>query len=200
VGPGQSEIQGPVDPAFEAIEEVQQLPRLVFALLRSPLLSPSASPDEACALRALCLQLPPAELAALLYPHLSSWESPDNLAFPRHSLCAAALAVSRRPLYMLDAYTDILVFYAATEAGEGSEEAGCPFPPPSRSALWRHIAAARHARLLTPRVTLLREWADSGAWPAFSIWLLEDGGGEGQPTFMQFLEEIRAGAVEALEG
>jgi hypothetical protein len=43
-------------------------------------------PDAPCALRMLWSTLPPEEVAVAIYPQLSSWAGPEEVAFPRHSL------------------------------------------------------------------------------------------------------------------
>jgi Sec23/Sec24 trunk domain len=187
----------PVDPAFKACEALQGLPRAAYALLRGPLLGGTAThPDTLCALRTLWDILPPAELATAVYPHLSSWASPDQLAFPRHSLCRAALALSRQPIYLLDAYRCLVVFYASQghqHSGADNTNSSAPFPPPHHSRLRQHWAALSQARRLTPRVTVVRE-GEPGADQIFGQWLIEDdrgGGAAHGATFLDFLAQIK---------
>jgi len=191
----------PVDTAFKACEALQGLPRAAYALLRGPLLGGTAThPDSLCALRTLWDILPPAELATAIYPHLSSWASPDQLAFPRHSLCRAALALSRQPIYLLDSYRSLVVFYASqghhhrTRDGvDAAHSDSAPFPPPHQSQLRQHCAALSQARRLTPRVTVVRE-GEPGADQMFGQWLIEDDRGSGAAngaTFLDFLRQIK---------
>jgi hypothetical protein len=188
----------PVDSAFKACEALQGLPRAAYALLRGPLLGGTAThPDTLCALRTLWDILPPAELATAVYPHLSSWASPDQLAFPRHSLCRAALALSRQPIYLLDAYRSLVVFYASQghqhSSTPNAAAAAAPFPPPHHSRLRQHCAALSQARRLTPRVTVVREGEGEGD-QIFGQWLIEDdrgGGGANLGTFLDFLGQIK---------
>jgi hypothetical protein len=80
-----------VDVAFEAAEALQPLPRLAFALLRSPLLAEAAGgagagagagghPDAAAAARHLWAALPPGELRRAVYPALASYSDADTQA------------------------------------------------------------------------------------------------------------------------
>jgi len=80
-----------VDVAFEAAEALQPLPRLAFALLRSPLLAEAAGgadasagaaghPDAAAATRHLWAALPPGELRRAVYPALASYSDADTQA------------------------------------------------------------------------------------------------------------------------
>ncbi len=58
----------------------------------------------------------------------------------RHSLSKAALETSNAPVFLMDAFSDIFVYYTAS----------CPpdiiFPPPHPSQLWRQISAIRAQR------------------------------------------------------
>ncbi|KAG7672316.1 hypothetical protein Ndes2526B_g06689 [Nannochloris sp. 'desiccata'] len=198
----------PVDSAFKACEALQGLPRAAYALLRGPLLGGTAThPDTLCALRTLWDILPPAELAIAVYPHLSSWASPDQLAFPRHSLCRAALALSRQPIYLLDAYRSLVVFYASeghqhrnSNGVDTANSESALFPPPHSSILRQHCAALSQARRLTPRVTVVRE-GDPGADKILGQWLIEDdrgGGAANGATFLDFLGQIKELATEVV--
>ena len=71
-----------IDAAFEDCEAIQALPRLVYALLRSPLLSicPGQHPDARASLQQLWTCLQPLELCRAVYPLLSSYMSPDTEA------------------------------------------------------------------------------------------------------------------------
>lgn len=69
-----------VDATFEDAESLQAVPRLVYALLRSPLLGPhpSGHPDTPTALRLLWSALPPEDLQTAVYPCLSSYQNPET--------------------------------------------------------------------------------------------------------------------------
>lgn len=47
-------------------------------------------------------------------------------AFPSHSLSEAALAMSGAPIFLLDSYSEVMVYYTA----EATSEQALPFPPP----------------------------------------------------------------------
>ncbi|KAK4441295.1 protein transport protein Sec24A [Sesamum alatum] len=73
---------------------LQPLPRLVFALLRNPLLrfhEEGVHPDYRIYLQCLFSVLEPSSLNRAVYPLLASYDTPDKQAFPRHSLSRAAL-------------------------------------------------------------------------------------------------------------
>ncbi len=93
-----------VDVAFEAAEALQPLPRLAFALLRSPLLAEAAGgaaghPDAAAAARHLWAALPPGELRRAVYPALASYSDADTQARgragPGRALRSATAAAGR---------------------------------------------------------------------------------------------------------
>lgn len=59
-----------------------------------------------------------------MYPVLVSYSTPDKQAYPRHSLNRAALITSGSPIFFLDAFTTLIVFYSSTA------DPALPFPPP----------------------------------------------------------------------
>lgn len=95
--------------------------------------------------------------------------TPRTQAYPRHSLSRAALqggpdgdpslpsapapassasslSSGPPPIFLLDAYILILVYYTARCPP------GLPFPPPQQSALRKAVAAIRAERRITPQV------------------------------------------------
>lgn len=72
----------------------------------------------------LCSALEPSSLHQAVYPVLTSYSTPDTLAYPRHSLSRAALITSGSPIFFLDAFTTLIVFYSSTA------DPTLPFPPP----------------------------------------------------------------------
>ena len=83
-----------VDAEFADSEALQPLPRLVYALLRSPLLTEGKRqkgehPDLRAAICHLWACLPPRELRSAVYPLLYSFSNPDALvsALARVLLC-----------------------------------------------------------------------------------------------------------------
>lgn len=70
-----------MDAEFAGSEALQSLPRLVYALLRSPLLTDvkQQHPDLRTAICHLWASLPPQELRTAVYPLLSSFSNPDTL-------------------------------------------------------------------------------------------------------------------------
>jgi len=68
--------------------------------------------------------LEPSSLHRAVYPVLTSYATPDKQAYPRHSLSRAALITSGSPIFFLDAFTILVVFYSSTA------DPTIPFPPP----------------------------------------------------------------------
>ena len=62
----------------------------------------------------------------------------------RHSLSNAALDTSNAPIFLLDAYTEIFIYYSA------SCPEGVPYTPPQQCLLWRHVTAMRAQRCALP--------------------------------------------------
>lgn len=181
-----------VDASLSTVEALQQLPHVVYALLRGPLLQATpvapdptlfrmassagahwhAHPEAAAALQALLQVLPPDEATVAVCPQLSSWASPDEVAVWRHSLSAAALAVEQQPIWCLDTFQHLIVLYSATDFGLVGGPPPPIFPPPAGSLLRRTLAGIRQVRRSTPELLLLRQGIDDISF--FNSFLLED--------------------------
>lgn len=182
-----------VDGAFTSCVPLQAVPRQVFALLRSPMLrAAGVRADARTHLRLLASRLDPPSLVRLLYPALSSYSDPDTLAFSRHSLSRAALTTSGAPIFLVDALTAVVVFYAP--AAPGSAAAGLPFPPPQRSRVRAAVNAIREERGVTPRVVYVRGGIEDSR--VFDDLLLEEYDVEGCDGvgFVGFLQQVEVQA------
>ncbi|KAG6763216.1 hypothetical protein POTOM_033754 [Populus tomentosa] len=132
-------IVSQIDVAFSQCPQLQPLPRLVFALLRNPLLrfhEEGVHPDYRIYLQCLCSALEPGSLHRVIYPVLMSYSTPDKQAYPRHSLSRAALITSSSPIFFLDAFTALIVFYSSTA------DPTLPFPPPQDCKLFLSLESA----------------------------------------------------------
>ncbi|WIA11779.1 hypothetical protein OEZ85_011873 [Tetradesmus obliquus] len=128
-------LQLPVDLTFSSCPPLQPLPRLVYALLRSPLLSSAAQyhSDLTAYLHHLWCCLPPRELAKAVYPGLSAFADPDTLiasglALSRNSLqgtqlAEAAAAAAREVVTAASAASQAAAGAAAAAAGAAAESA-----------------------------------------------------------------------------
>lgn len=65
-----------------------------------------------------------------------SYSTPDKQAYPRHSLSRAALITSGSPIFFLDAFTTLIVFYSSTA------DPALPFPPPQDCKFFVSFVAA----------------------------------------------------------
>ncbi|EPS57992.1 hypothetical protein M569_16825 [Genlisea aurea] len=116
-----------------------------------------------------------------------SFESPDKEAYPRHSLSRAALITSGSPIFLLDAFTSLVVFYSS-----GADSSSLAFPPPHDCLLRSRINKTKQDRIITPKVVYLQGGKDDAT--PFENYLIEeerDGGGSGSTVgFVSFLDDI----------
>ncbi|CAA7397033.1 unnamed protein product [Spirodela intermedia] len=188
-----------VDAAFTQCPQLQPIPRLIFALLRNPLLrfhEEGVHPDYRIYLQCLFSALEPTSLHRAIYPLLASYASPDKQSFPRHSLSRAALITSGSPIFLLDAFTNLVVYYSS------SADASIPFPPPQDCALRTVINRMKQERSVTPRLTFIRGGQEDAS--LFESYLIEEqdvDGNElgGMTGFVAFLEEISRDVVQYLK-
>ncbi|XP_072965546.1 protein transport protein SEC23 D-like [Typha angustifolia] len=188
-----------VDVAFSQCPQLQPLPRLVFALLRSPLLrlhEEGIHPDYRIYLQCLFSALKPSSLQRAIYPVLTSYASPDKQAYPRHSLSRAALSTSGSPIFLLDAFTNIIVYYSS------AADPSLPFPPPQDCLLRTTINKLKQERSITPKLAFIQGGKDDTV--AFESYLIEeqDVDGTGINTIaglVSFLEDITRDVVEYLK-
>ncbi|KAL3530385.1 hypothetical protein ACH5RR_009707 [Cinchona calisaya] len=188
-----------VDVAFSQCPQLQPLPRLVFALLRNPLLrlhEEGVHPDYRIYLQCLFSALEPSSLHRAIYPMLTSFATPDKQAFPRHSLSRAALITSGSPIFFLDAFTTLIVFYSSTA------DPTLPFPPPQECLLRTTINKLKQERSITPKLMFIRGGLDDAT--IFENYLIEEQDVEGSGFtsvmgFVSFLEEISRGVLEYLK-
>ncbi|KAK4358579.1 hypothetical protein RND71_020808 [Anisodus tanguticus] len=211
-----------IDVAFSQCPQLQPLPRLVFALLRNPLLR--VYTKKACILTTeyifsvfletllneifAILQksglrdqssfnaLEPSSLSRAIYPLLTSYASLDKQAYPRHSLSRAALITSGSPVFFLDAFTNLIVFYASTA------DPSLPFPPPQDCLLRTTINKLKQERCITPKLSFIKGGQDDAT--AFENYLIEEQDVEGTGftsvmDFVSFLEEINQSTLEYLK-
>ncbi|CAA0841313.1 sec23/sec24 transport family protein [Striga hermonthica] len=184
------------DVAFTQCPQLQSLPRLVFALLRNPLLrfhEEGVHPDYRIYLQCLFSALEPSSLTLAIYPLLVSYETPDKQAFPRHSLSRAALLTSGSPIFFLDAFTTLVVFYSSTA------DSALPFPPPQDCFLRSTINKLKQERNITPKLIFIRGGQDDAT--VFENYLIEEQDVEGSGVtsvmgFVSFLDEINRDVVE----
>ncbi|XP_009783888.1 protein transport protein SEC23 D [Nicotiana sylvestris] len=188
-----------IDVAFSQCPQLQPLPRLVFALLRNPLLrlhEEGVHPDYRIYLQCLFSGLEPSSLNRAIYPLLTSYASPDKQAYPRHSLSRAALITSGSPIFFLDAFTNLIVFYASTA------DPSLPFPPPQDCLLRTTINKLKQDRCITPKLTFIKGGQDDAT--SFENYLIEEQDVEGSGFtsimgFVSFLEEINQSTLEYMK-
>ncbi|TYJ20645.1 hypothetical protein E1A91_A08G009900v1 [Gossypium mustelinum] len=196
---GSSSIMGQLDVTFSQCPQLQPLPRLVFALLRNPLLrfhEEGVHPDYRIYVQCLFSALEPSSLHRAIYPVLTSYSTPDKQAYPRHSLSRAALITSGSPIFFLDAYTTLIVFYSSTA------DPSLPFPPPHDCLLRSTINKLKQERCITPKLIFIRGGQDDAS--VFENYLIEeqDVNGTGLTSvmgFVSFLEDITQSVLEYMK-
>ncbi|DBB07884.1 TPA: hypothetical protein ACH3X3_009279 [Trebouxia sp. C0006] len=178
-----------VDATFEGAETLQAIPRLVYALLRSPMLSPHPDhhPDTRTSLHLLWSSLPLEDLQTAVYPHLSSYQDPDTQAYTRHSLSRAALVTAGAPIFLLDTFTSLILYYTP------GYPSSIPFPPPHSSLLRRTIQAVKQSRQISPQLKMVRGGVDDVS--QFTSKLIE----EPDAIFSQGNRQATVGLVAFLE-
>lgn len=133
-----------MDLTFGSCPLLQPLPRYVYALLRSPLLSSAAQyhSDLTAYLHHLWCALPPHELAKAVYPGLSAFADPDRLIatglpLSRHSLqgpvlAEAAAAAARKAVA---AAKQGVVGAAAADAAAAASQGSAPAAAEAEAAV-----------------------------------------------------------------
>lgn len=103
--------------------------------------------------------LDPQWLLRATYPVLSSYSSPDKGAYPRHSLSRAALVTSGSPIFLLDAFTTLIVYYAQNAPAE------LPFPPP-QDCEWLGFCSLPYGTVLSLKLYRCACFEEVGRWSA----------------------------------
>ncbi|TYI80434.1 hypothetical protein E1A91_D05G087300v1 [Gossypium mustelinum] len=196
---GSSSITAQMDVTFSQCPQLQPLARLVFALLRNPLLrfhEEGVHPDYRIYLQCLFSALEPSSLHRAIYPMLTSYSTPDKPAYPRHSLSRAALISSGSPIFFLDAFTTLSVFYSSTA------DPSLPFPPPHDCLLRSTINKLKQDRCITPKLVFI--WGGQDDATVFENYLIEeqDVDGSGLTSvmgFVSFLEDIPQSVLEYMK-
>ncbi|XP_043701372.1 protein transport protein SEC24-1 [Telopea speciosissima] len=195
----ESVASSPIDVTLAQCPQLQPLPRLVFALLRNPLLrfhEEGVHPDYRIYLQCLFSALEPSSLHCAVYPVLTSYATPDKQAYPRHSLSHAALITSGSPIFFLDAFTTLIVYYSSTA------DPTIPFPPPHDCLLRTTINKLKQERSITPKLIFIRGGHDDAS--PFENYLIEeqDVDGSGLTSamgFVSFLEDISQNVLEYMK-
>ncbi|KAK3142681.1 hypothetical protein QOZ80_4BG0349890 [Eleusine coracana subsp. coracana] len=181
-----------VDVNFSHCSQLQPLSRFVFSILLSPLLQVSSHPDYQTYLQCLFSTLEPASLRQAIWPTLISYSSPDVQAEVHQSL-SHTVFTSESPIFLLDAYSDILVYYSPTSSET------IPFPPPRDCLLRSTIDRMKQERNKTPKLVFIHGAHDDTT--TFEKYLVEDQSLDGSlltgsTGFSSFLEELSRKVAE----
>jgi len=170
-----------LDLQLSATPNLQFLPRFIFALLKSPLLSSdpgSLSPDHRSYLHVLYSGLEPDFAVKCVYPTLSTFNmqwAPHMHGQPTHAIKeltlqqAAGLAslemhhpvlfLSRSSIdqcgdhvFLLDSFTELILLHARTLSSQPYAHL-CPLPPPAHSSIGKLLRKVKASTpYLTPRL------------------------------------------------
>jgi hypothetical protein len=127
---------------------------------------------------------------------LSSYSTPDQQAYPRHSLSWEALITSGSPIFLLDAFTTLIVYYSSTT------DPALPFPPPQNYLLRTIINKLKQERSITHKLLLMRSGHDNAE--PFEQYLIEEQDFDGVGLsngmgFVSFLEQISRDILEYMK-
>ena len=145
---GESPQPGRLDVQLTQAPHLAAVPRIVYALLRCPLLaamSPLAT-DAAAAKHALWTCLDPESLMRAIHPVLVAFDDPEGEQHTTETLSRAFLASGKGSVLMMDAYDCFIVMYRAAAAQ------ALPFPPPAKSALRGLVRKLTANRGIAPEV------------------------------------------------
>eukprot|EP00002_Diphylleia_rotans_P012002 TRINITY_DN2355_c0_g2_i3.p1 TRINITY_DN2355_c0_g2~~TRINITY_DN2355_c0_g2_i3.p1 ORF type:complete len:495 (-),score=99.48 TRINITY_DN2355_c0_g2_i3:52-1536(-) len=157
--------------------------KLLFGATKSPLLRPTnVSPDERIFHQYVFSCMQPAHVARTIFPHMCSYATPDYLDAKGLGLTRHVITASSSPIFVLDAYSIILVYY-------GINASEFAFPPPVDSPLRKHINQLRTDRTHTPALKIIR--AGTPDAQLFYSYLLEDTNAFG-PGYREYYDVILA--------
>lgn len=158
-----------MDAAFRSVPSLKIIISSVYSLLKqTAILNPNANTDDIVYAQCLYSGLEPRFLRRVLYPDLSSWETPDKLSCQNLPLSKASLATARCNLFLIDGYHTICVYLTSSGAGSSG-----PFPPPKGSLLRNTIDRLRQERHIAPRVVMAKAGTPQEA--VFEQMLIEEG-------------------------
>ena len=80
----------------------------------------------------------------------SKWAEAMLQAYTRHSLSRAALVTAGAPIFLLDTFTSLILYYTP------GYPSSIPFPPPHSSLLRRTIQAVKQSRQISPQLKMVR--------------------------------------------
>ncbi|KAI0560837.1 von Willebrand factor A-like protein [Gracilaria domingensis] len=179
-----------VDAKLTRYPALQPIPRLIFGLVRSSLFRQDAvDPDARAALRCVWEDLSPELLASAAYPRLYSFLNLQEKSKQELPLSLAAVKESGHPIFLLDAFSDVVMYYAATTSRKD-----LPYPPPDSSTVMRVRGQIARDRPIAAKCVICREGTPKDGW--FKSFLIEDPQpGAGAQSFSAFL----LGVVDAAE-
>ena len=150
---GEAPQPGRIDVRLSQAPGLASIPRVIYALLRCPLLATSTpvATDHAAALQTLWSSLGPDALLRAIHPMLVAFDDPESDKHSREPLSRDSLASGKGRVLLMDAFDVIVVLYRAAATSNLGAEA-LPFPPPAGSALRALVRRLVSARGIAPEV------------------------------------------------
>mmetsp|Transcript_1626 Transcript_1626/g.5753 ORF Transcript_1626/g.5753 Transcript_1626/m.5753 type:complete len:745 (+) Transcript_1626:50-2284(+) len=174
-----------MDLHFHKYPGMKPVPRLVFALLKSPLLSLTLHSDYWTYIHAFYTGCDPEALRLLIYPRMAAYGAVNNLSHDNVHLSQTWQESAGNHLFLLDAFSNVYIYFDA----QSTEQ----FPPAKETLMWKHATAEVDNRFITPKVNFVRAGSDEEA--AFKQLLIEDVTRSGM-SYTHFLEVCSRAVVE----
>lgn len=190
-----SQGTGETDLALSTHPSLRSIPRTVFGLIRSFLFRQGAvAPDLRAAVRCIWEDLSADLMSAAAYPRLQSFVGLNRSGLNEMDLSAAAVKKCEHPIFLLDALSEVIIYYSERAAGIQN----LAFPPPEDSLVMRTRAAVVRDRPVTPRLVVCREGTQKDRW--FKSYLIDDAEpGAGAQSYSAFMQGVSDAAMELLK-
>lgn len=178
--------------ALDSVPALARISRIVFGLTRSGLLRVGGAPDdERAALRAKWEDLGAEWLASAAYPRLIGFHDLERKAEKTLPLSMKAVRESGCPVFLLDGFDTVVVYYAAEERMD------VPFPPPVDCAVMQIQRACLAKRPTAPRAVVCREGEKGEHW--FKNLLLDEPASGKVLSYAEFMGQVTDIASDVLD-
>lgn len=186
---------GETDLALSTHSSLRSIPRTVFGLIRSFLFRQGAvAPDLRAAIRCIWEDLSADLMSAAAYPRLRSFAELNRSGLDEMALSAAAVKKCEHPIFLLDALSEVVIYYSERAAGMPN----LTFPPPDDCLVMRTRAAAVRDRPVTPRLIICREGSQKDRW--FKSYLMDDAEpGAGAQSYSAFMQGVSDAAMDLVK-
>ncbi|EGG14044.1 hypothetical protein DFA_11807 [Cavenderia fasciculata] len=195
-----SSVKSSVDLSFGQTPHLKPLPRYVFALLKGKLLKTihksmeedvlEKRSDDWIYTQVVYSSLDQKMLHRAIYPVLSTYGAPNNLASKYLTLSTTTITSNISHIYLLDAYDTLMVYYAPQAVSNMYM-----FPPPPDSLIRQTISNSKQDRLIVPSVEYTKGPLEQVG--QFRQYLVEDENTDGN-SYIQFINSVEEGLKKLL--